>query len=87
MNILGKRPNLLFLIAIRDKMEYVDKNIHICISPNNRYRNLLCTQLRRDIYCIKWKIISKPYELKKLLAYAKIINMFIPQSQRLKYSN
>jgi hypothetical protein len=87
MDILGKRPNLLFLIAIRDKIDDIDDNTNLTIPPNNCYRNLLCTQLRRDIYWIKWKIISKPYELKNLLTYAKCINILIPHNQRLKYSN
>ena len=68
-------------------MEDIDQNLNLHIPPNNLYRNLLCTQLHRDIYWIKWKIISKPYELKNIISYAKCFNMLIPQSERLTYSN
>jgi len=86
MDLLGKRPNLLFLIAIRGKVEchciecYKFNETHMlkqydeqehkkfCFTPSTLYRNLICTNLRREVYWYKWDLIrSHHIEMKNHL--------------------
>jgi hypothetical protein len=64
MDILAKRPNLLFLIAIRHSVDICGykSSIHTC--PSKLYRRLLCTNLRKNIYYQKWLLLLEYYKQK-----------------------
>ena len=58
MDILAKRPNLLFLIAIREKIAFFSRGREKTY-PTELYRKLLITNLRQDVYWMKWQYIKE----------------------------
>jgi len=93
MDILTKRPNLIFLIAIRMNWRKKIFCLNRSTCPTELYRKLLCTELRRDIYWKKWQKIKVFLETEQdrmddLLTTAIAINKMLEWSgmEKFKYS-